>query len=382
MDSPGKPGPASPPSYEGLHRRQKAPLFAGVSPRPPFRVPPTDDLDPIESTGYENMDHSRISHAKNGFLQQLFVQEIGTTLQADIPAYQDSKRADKVCNTVLGSTGSTNTVSDLYTQSPGPATIAPPTASPVDDSMPTTLTKTPTYEYYGFVLYLVSGITYVMYLAWAYLPKEMLDSLGITYYPSKYWALALPIWLFVLIIYLYIVFFAVNLYNTASFDSFHTITDEHANPLETTSSAALTDDFVPDLMDIPIGLVNAALYQHIEGISDDEDEMDDDLGYHWSVGGGVAGLRSGDEDTLMVRTADGIEVEIDDDELEFDVDDEDDDDDEGLEDGDEMEEMDDEHVGDDEEEDDEDEDEDDEEEDEGFRLDGTNLSDWDDFAHP
>lgn len=32
--------------------------------------------------------------------------------------------------------------------------------TPVDDSPPTTLTKTPTYEYYGFVLYLVSGITY------------------------------------------------------------------------------------------------------------------------------------------------------------------------------------------------------------------------------
>lgn len=33
-------------------------------------------------------------------------------------------------------------------------------STPVDDSPPTTLTKTPTYEYYGFVLYLVSGITY------------------------------------------------------------------------------------------------------------------------------------------------------------------------------------------------------------------------------
>ncbi|KAF9156779.1 hypothetical protein DFQ26_009240 [Actinomortierella ambigua] len=225
-----------------------------------------------------------------------------------------------------------------------------------------------------------------MYLAWAYLPKEMLDSLGITYYPSKYWALALPIWLFVLIIYLYIVFFAVNLYNTASFDSFHTITDDHANPLETTSSAALTDDFVPDLMDIPIGLVNAALYQHIEGISDDEDEMDDELGYNWTVGGGsgagVAGLRSGgeDEDTLLIRTANGLEIEIDDDEDEFGVDGDDDiDNDEDEEAGDdEMEEMED----DDDDEEEEDDDDEDDDEDEGFRLDGTNLSDWDDFAHP
>ncbi|KAI7828051.1 PIG-P-domain-containing protein [Gamsiella multidivaricata] len=156
--------------------------------------------------------------------------------------------------------------------------IQPPDiyTTPMDDSLPTTLTKTPTYEYYGFVLYLVSGITYAMYLGWAYLPKEVLDSMGITYYPSKYWSLALPIWLFVLIIYLYIAFFAINLYNTAPFDSFQTITDEHANPFHTMNSASsMTDDFVPDLMDIPIGMVNACLYQHIEGISDEEEEGDE-----------------------------------------------------------------------------------------------------------
>ncbi|KAF9989914.1 hypothetical protein BGZ75_004484 [Mortierella antarctica] len=85
--------------------------------------------------------------------------------------------------------------------------------TPADDSLPTTLTKTPTYEYYGFVLYLVSGITY----------------------------------------------------------------DEHANPFETMNSASsLTDDYVPDLMDIPIGMVNACLYQHIEGISDEEEGEDAD----------------------------------------------------------------------------------------------------------
>lgn len=34
----------------------------------------------------------------------------------------------------------------------------------------------------------------------------------------------------------------------------------------------MTDDFVPDLMDIPISMVNACLYQHIEGISDEDEE--------------------------------------------------------------------------------------------------------------
>lgn len=45
------------------------------------------------------------------------------------------------------------------------------------------------------------------------------------------------------------------------------------------SASSLTDDFVPDLMDIPIGMVNACLYQHIEGISDEEEGEEDDGSY-------------------------------------------------------------------------------------------------------
>lgn len=43
------------------------------------------------------------------------------------------------------------------------------------------------------------------------------------------------------------------------------------------SASSLTDDFVPDLMDIPIGMVNACLYQHIDGISDEEEDPRDDF---------------------------------------------------------------------------------------------------------
>ncbi|KAG0220868.1 hypothetical protein BGX31_010443 [Mortierella sp. GBA43] len=126
-----------------------------------------------------------------------------------------------------------------------------------------------------------------MYLGWAYLPKEVLDSMGITYYPSKYWSLALPIWLFVFVIYLYVAMFAINLYNTEPFDSFLTITGksyEHANQFQPMDSASsMTDDFVPDLMDIPISMVNACLYQHIEGISDDEYEEEDEEGLDYDA---------------------------------------------------------------------------------------------------
>ncbi|KAG9307795.1 hypothetical protein G9A89_023360 [Geosiphon pyriformis] len=123
--------------------------------------------------------------------------------------------------------------------------------------------------YYGFVLYLVSIMAYVIYLIWAYLPDEALISLGITYYPSRYWALALPVWTFVLILFIYIAFISINFLNTAPLDSFNTITDDYANIGQDLSRlSVIKDDFVPELHDIPIGIVNACLYQNIEGIND------------------------------------------------------------------------------------------------------------------
>ncbi|XP_077245103.1 phosphatidylinositol N-acetylglucosaminyltransferase, GPI19/PIG-P subunit isoform X2 [Tasmannia lanceolata] len=47
-------------------------------------------------------------------------------------------------------------------------------------------------EVYGFVGSITTVITTVIYLIWAYTPEPWLHFLGITYYPSRYWALAVP----------------------------------------------------------------------------------------------------------------------------------------------------------------------------------------------
>ncbi|KAM4058468.1 PIG-P domain-containing protein [Hirsutella rhossiliensis] len=71
--------------------------------------------------------------------------------------------------------------------------------------------KVPTYEYYGFVLYLFSSLTFLLWLLWAYLPAPFLHGLGIYYYPNRWWALAIPAFLVMTLCYIYV---ALASYNT------------------------------------------------------------------------------------------------------------------------------------------------------------------------
>ncbi|KAF1886629.1 hypothetical protein Lal_00045862 [Lupinus albus] len=54
-------------------------------------------------------------------------------------------------------------------------------------------------EVYGFVGSITTVAASVIFLVWAYVPESWLQSVGITYYPSRYWALALPTYLLVTI---------------------------------------------------------------------------------------------------------------------------------------------------------------------------------------
>lgn len=44
-------------------------------------------------------------------------------------------------------------------------------------------------EVYGFIGWVTTLVGYVLYLLWAFLPTAVFESIGITYYPDKHWAL-------------------------------------------------------------------------------------------------------------------------------------------------------------------------------------------------
>ncbi|KAJ3063473.1 hypothetical protein HK102_008463, partial [Quaeritorhiza haematococci] len=79
-------------------------------------------------------------------------------------------------------------------------------------------------EYYGFVVYLSSGVLFAIYLVWAFVPNDILHEFGFTYYPNKNWALILPIWMLGLIPFILLMFTGINLLRTPPFDHITTIT--------------------------------------------------------------------------------------------------------------------------------------------------------------
>ncbi|XP_026170532.1 phosphatidylinositol N-acetylglucosaminyltransferase subunit P isoform X2 [Mastacembelus armatus] len=97
----------------------------------------------------------------------------------------------------------------------------------------------------------------VLYCVWAYIPEAWLHSIGLTYWPQKYWALAVPIYLLVALMIFVVLLFGVNMNNTAPLDSVDNITDVYAQGQRTEHCHK---GGIPRLKDVSISEVNKMFY--------------------------------------------------------------------------------------------------------------------------
>ncbi|CBQ72397.1 conserved hypothetical protein [Sporisorium reilianum SRZ2] len=113
----------------------------------------------------------------------------------------------------------------LHTSHPLPSSTEA-TESWVDEksnhSFRATLPRTPlarsTGEYYGFALFIFATVLWVGWIAWALTPDEMLQRLGVAWYPSREWAFLLPAWSLFAVLAVYAVFIGLNARSTPELD--------------------------------------------------------------------------------------------------------------------------------------------------------------------
>lgn len=116
---------------------------------------------------------------------------------------------------------------------------------------------TPVRAIYGFVLYLTAYVVFVVYIVWAYVPDAWLDAIGLTYWPQKYWAVAIPCYLCVVWLLAYPAYFGYILLCTAPLDSADLLTDDFS---QVPSDEDLPEGSNPPLADIHISEVSRMLY--------------------------------------------------------------------------------------------------------------------------
>ncbi|XP_077998325.1 phosphatidylinositol N-acetylglucosaminyltransferase subunit P-like [Glandiceps talaboti] len=117
---------------------------------------------------------------------------------------------------------------------------------------------TPERAIYGFVLYLASIVCFGLFIIWAYVPEKWLLSLGLTYWPQKYWAVVAPTYVCLGILFFYIFYTGYNLIITQPLDSLNTITDNHYRPVLKAKDQPA--GAIPPIGDLSICEVNQEMY--------------------------------------------------------------------------------------------------------------------------
>jgi hypothetical protein len=120
--------------------------------------------------------------------------------------------------------------------------------------------KDPLSSIYPFVAWLSSYFLLLCYLLWAFLPASVLHYFGITYYPSRYYAVAIPAFCFVFYVFLGIIYVGVNMMNTPDPTDKITAWDPKPQPIAPSSFVKCeSKQGIPDIGDIDPVILSYAM---------------------------------------------------------------------------------------------------------------------------
>lgn len=119
-------------------------------------------------------------------------------------------------------------------------------------------------EVYGFVGSITTVVATVIFIIWAYVPDRWLHSIGIYYYPSRYWALAVPTYVMVTVVLAIGFYIGLNFMATPPPTSLSTMFDEFSR--EQLGGIPSTDDDeqpIEPISDIGIDQINGIMFDNL-----------------------------------------------------------------------------------------------------------------------
>ncbi|CAN7997418.1 unnamed protein product [Ixodes hexagonus] len=118
----------------------------------------------------------------------------------------------------------------------------------------------PSRAIYGYVLFVSCYLGLALYIFWAYVPSVWLRAMGITYFPDKTWALALPTaFIVAVILFGTCLYPSVILLATPRLDDITTVTDSHAVYVY---HKPVPEGAIPPIRDLHISAVCKKLYMN------------------------------------------------------------------------------------------------------------------------
>ena len=103
---------------------------------------------------------------------------------------------------------------------------------------------------YAFVSWMATITVYAIFLAWSLIPEKMLVNFGITYYPSKFYALSLPLYFIVTYIFSGIFYMSWNMINTLDPESLQSLKCSHCPKASNNYVKCGLKEGIPDMSDM------------------------------------------------------------------------------------------------------------------------------------
>ncbi|OIW09034.1 hypothetical protein TanjilG_16261 [Lupinus angustifolius] len=101
-------------------------------------------------------------------------------------------------------------------------------------------------EVYGFVGSITTVSAIVIFLVWAYIPESWLQPTGVSYYPSRYWALVVPTYLMMTIVLAVVFYISLNFISMLPPASKYTVFDEFDADIFSDTDGLSRDRSSPD----------------------------------------------------------------------------------------------------------------------------------------